>query len=240
MSARAAAAYHQYAPLGQFRPWALLRLPDTLSPNPFRLAYPTLICASYEYTFLYDVRTGSLEQKFNLRLRRPFENALDVDSGNEVLRIPVDATAWCSQSVYDTFSIAGDRLITPIPVHPKADFERICRGETTLEQAALVLDLPNGLCLHLAFKHGRVCVANMHGHFIFTFGSDLSVKAMSLGWTGSVELTDCRIYFMLDERRRRDIPLFEDNKSEVSNCPQSPVLVNRRAGFKISFVVTSN
>ncbi|KAF8271814.1 hypothetical protein EI94DRAFT_1827289 [Lactarius quietus] len=330
MSARAAAVYHQYAPLGQFRPWALLRLPDFQPQNLFRLAYPTLICVGYEHTFLYDVRTGSLEQQFTsacgipcdhprygrkralrARLRAHVVHVISRESGSVVLRIP---------------------FYYPVPVHPKVDeyrcqdliaarvsrdgcelvvlsserrlvfvrdFERVCRGETTLEQAALVLGIPNGLCLQLVFKHGRVYVATVQGHYIFTFGSDRSVKAVyvrsnnstmpriRLGWTGCMMVTDRRIYFMTDERRRRDIPLFEDiensrelpppipptsagdfeerprvaeehceyvgcidfslmpgecdeERPEVANCPQSPVLVHRRAGLKISFVVTSN
>ncbi|KAF8261627.1 hypothetical protein EI94DRAFT_1833216 [Lactarius quietus] len=281
---RATAVYHQYAPLGQFRPWALLRLPNSQPPNlfRFRLAYPTLICAIYEHTFLYDVRTGSLEQQFNLLLY-PFAIVCDVDvneryaivceshvvhvisreSGRVVLRIPVNATAWCSQSVDDT-SIS---FIAPVPVHPKVDeyhcrdllaarvsrdgcdlvvlsserrllfvrdFERICRGETTLEQAALVLGIPNRLCLQLVFKHGRVYMATIQGHYIFTFGSDLFVKAVYVrsvnsttprtrpGWTGNMVVTDSRIYFMSDERRRRDIPLFEDEENSQELPPPIP------------------
>jgi len=166
MSARATAVYHQYAPLGQFRPWALLRLPNSQPPNlfRFRLAYPTLICAVYGHTFLYDVRTGSLEQQFNLLLY-PFAIVCDVDvneryaivceshvvhvisreSGRVVLRIPVNATAWCSQSVDDTSSIS---FIAPVPVHPKVD-EYHCRDllAGVLTHALL---FTQGLCIHIS------------------------------------------------------------------------------------------
>src|ERR1700761_6257793 len=40
----AATMYHQYAPRGQFRPWALLAYPQLT--RAYRLSYPTLICAS--------------------------------------------------------------------------------------------------------------------------------------------------------------------------------------------------
>jgi len=114
------------------------------------------------------------------------------------------------------------------------DFERICRGETTLEQAALVLGIPNRLCLQLVFKHGRVYMATIQGHYIFTFGSDLFVKAVYVrsvnsttprtrpGWTGNMVVTDGRIYFMSDERRRRDIPLFEDEENSQELPPPIP------------------
>ncbi|KAH9174794.1 hypothetical protein EDB89DRAFT_473376 [Lactarius sanguifluus] len=49
-SACAATVYHQYAPRGQFRPWALLALPGFTTM--YRLAYPTLICANSRHAFL--------------------------------------------------------------------------------------------------------------------------------------------------------------------------------------------
>ncbi|KAF8271201.1 hypothetical protein EI94DRAFT_618017 [Lactarius quietus] len=79
MSARAAAMYHQYAPLGQFRPWAFAAAsPDPL-PKPISTQVPHAHMHKLRDTFLYDVRTGSLEQKFNLRLRQTYESACDVD-----------------------------------------------------------------------------------------------------------------------------------------------------------------
>ena len=42
------------------------------------------------------------------------------------------------------------------------DFERICRGETSLETSGPVLHLPGqAKCFYLAFEHGRVCVATV-------------------------------------------------------------------------------
>jgi len=76
------------------------------------------------------------------------------------------------------------------------DFERICCGETTFEQAVLVLAFqPVYRCYYLAFEHGRVCVATVRisqarlviflinfslqfkGLYIFTFGPNTLVKA---------------------------------------------------------------
>ncbi|KAF8261626.1 hypothetical protein EI94DRAFT_1745545 [Lactarius quietus] len=281
ISARAAAMYHQYAPLGQFRPWALLRLPEFT--EVYRLVYPTLICANFEHAFLHDVRTGSLVQVINTGLRticnvdvnerhafvceEDVVHVFSLENGSEVLCIPAEAIVRCSQRVEDPYLISGDWFIKPLSVSSEVDefslpkftaarvsrdgrdlvvlsgerrlvfiqdFERIYRGEITLEQAALVLGIPNGSCFYLAFEHGRVCVATVQGHYIFTFGSDRSVKAVyvrsinstmpriRLGWTSSVELTDGRIYFMLDERRRRDIPLFKDEENSQELPPPIP------------------
>ncbi|KAF8271009.1 hypothetical protein EI94DRAFT_653474 [Lactarius quietus] len=45
------------------------------------------------------------------------------------------------------------------------DFERICRGETTFEQAGLVLGIqPEAMCYDLGFEHGRICVATVVFH----------------------------------------------------------------------------
>ena len=42
------------------------------------------------------------------------------------------------------------------------DFERICRGETSLEQAGLSLSIrAQDGCCYLGFEHGRVCVATV-------------------------------------------------------------------------------
>ena len=138
MSARAAAVYHQYAPLGQFRPWALLWPPEYV--YGCRLTYPTFICTCYEHSYLYDVLTGSHVRKIELRLLDPLRSVCDVDvseryalvceshevrvisrESGSVLRIRVDVTVWCSQCVEDSFSVVEhtSRLITPIPVHPK-------------------------------------------------------------------------------------------------------------------------
>ncbi len=135
------------------------------------------------------------------------------------------------------------------------DFERICRGETSLEQAGLILDIPpQDICCYLGFEHGRVCVATvrisrsplviahvhvglkMQGLYIFTFGPDLSVKAVFVRPSENasersypiscMQLTDRHIYFMWeDARRRQDIPLFEDaeNAQELPS-PITPTL----------------
>ncbi|KAF8268349.1 hypothetical protein EI94DRAFT_1800582 [Lactarius quietus] len=86
------------------------------------------------------------------------------------------------------------------------DFERICRGQTTFERAGVVLGLrPEEICYDPAFENGRVCVATVQGLYLFTFGPVLSVKAMFVrpsndpsaitSRTGSMQLTDDRIYF---------------------------------------------
>lgn len=133
MSAHAAAQYRHYAPYGHFRAWALLRLPK--SEYTFRLAYPTLICASVDraFLYLYDVRTGSLMQTIDIHLVElcsidingryafvcePDEvHVFSLESSIEVLRIhPRDIR--CSQRVEDPFLVSRDRFITPLSVIP--------------------------------------------------------------------------------------------------------------------------
>ncbi|KAH9059605.1 hypothetical protein EDB87DRAFT_770044 [Lactarius vividus] len=288
VSTRAEELYHQYAPLGQFRPWALLRFPEFVWEH--RLAYPTLLCASKEHAFLHDVRTGSLVQTIDLQyhdiyagdvnerhvfFRRP--DAVYVfsrENGSEVLCIPVDTGIQTSQRVEDPFLVSGDWFTTPLSVYsnvlhesrplPKftavrvsrdgrdlvilsgkrrvvfiRDFERICRGETSLEQAGLVLSIrPEDTCHYLDFEHGHVCVATMQGLYIFTFDLDRSTRAAfvrpfenpsdrsSSYPISCVQLTERRLYFSWEnERRRQDIPLFEDpeNVQELSR-PITPPL----------------
>ncbi|KAH9047901.1 hypothetical protein EDB84DRAFT_1434624 [Lactarius hengduanensis] len=231
-SACAATVYHQYAPRGQFRPWAVLALPSFTIM--YRLAYPTLIFANSRHAFLYDLRTGSLPHAVHVFSR---------ESGNEVLEIPADATIRCTLLVHGPTS---DTFIKPISVSSKGDqsrarfaaahvsrdgrdlvvlshkrrvvfiqdFERICRGETSLERGGLSLSIRSkGACCYLGFEHGRVCVATMQGLYIFTFGPDLSAKAVSHA-ISCVQLTDRHIYFTWDDaRRRQDIPLFEDTEN---------------------------
>ncbi|KAI9444180.1 hypothetical protein H4582DRAFT_2071751 [Lactarius indigo] len=287
VSARAAMVYHQYAPRGQFWPWALLAFPEA-TPT-YRLAYPTLICASYDHAFLHDVRTGFLVQTIDIGSGLQILSYVDVDeryafvceldavrvfsreSGNEVLQIPADAPVQCNQLVEDPFLMSGNSFITPlsvslnedyscprfIAVHVSRDgrdlvvlsdrgrhgvvfirdFERICRGETSLEQAGLVLSIPPHTCCYLGFEHGRVCVATVQGLYIFTFGPDLSPKAVfvqpynyksrRLRFISCMQLTDRRIYFMWENaRRRQGIPLFEDegNAQELPP-PITPTLI---------------
>jgi hypothetical protein len=139
VSADVAGLYHHYAPRGQFRPWALLRLDEFVSK--YRVAYPTLVCASMDHIFLYDVRTGSLVQTINICLqsigsvdlneRHAFvceTNVVHVflrESGIEVLRIPARAALWYSQHVEDPFLISGDWFTTPLSVTPEVD-EFLC------------------------------------------------------------------------------------------------------------------
>jgi hypothetical protein len=137
VSAHAATVYRHYAPRGHFRAWALLRPPQ--SWYMYRLAYPTIICASYDHVFLYDVRTGSLLQTINVHLqalrcvdvneRYAFVCEPDVvhifslESGIKVMLVPVDATLQCSQRqrVKDPYLLPGDWFITPLSVAPKVD-----------------------------------------------------------------------------------------------------------------------
>ncbi|KAH9000897.1 hypothetical protein EDB86DRAFT_3133123 [Lactarius hatsudake] len=134
-SAYAATVYHQYAPRGQFRPWAVLALPSFTTM--YRLAYPTLICANSRHAFLYDVRTGSLVQTIDIHIQSICY--IDVDethafvcepdavhvfsreSGNQVLEIPADATVRCNLLVEGPIS---DKFITPLSVSPKRDKSR--------------------------------------------------------------------------------------------------------------------
>jgi hypothetical protein len=135
VSARAAEVYHHYAPRGHFRPWALLTPGFTF--NVYQLRYPTLICAGVQHTSFYDVRTGSLVQTIDVRLRElrdidvnerhAFVCEADVvrvfsrESGSEVLRIPADATVRCSQHVENPDFVPGDWFITPLSVSLKVD-----------------------------------------------------------------------------------------------------------------------
>ena len=111
LSARAAEVYQ---PHGHFRPWALLRS-DEFKGRVCRLAYPTLISANYRYDSLHDVRTGSLVQTFDVRIRychsvdvnerhafvceRDVVHVFSRESGSEVLRIPTDAAVRYCQLV---------------------------------------------------------------------------------------------------------------------------------------------
>ncbi|KAF8268347.1 hypothetical protein EI94DRAFT_1188757 [Lactarius quietus] len=178
------------------------------------------------------------------------------EDGGEILRISADATVRCSQLVEDLpldkfitplsvsrkvdksrprfmaahvsrdgrdlVILSGRRRVVFI-----RDFERICRGETSLERAGLSLSMGSqDQCCYLGFEHGRVCVATMQGFYIFTFGPDLSAKAAFVRPSkepsadshpiSCMQLTDRRIYFTWeDARRREDIPLFEDTEQEL-------------------------
>jgi len=123
------------------------------------------------------------------------------------------------------------------------DFEQICEGETTFEQARTVLDLrPEDICYDLGFDHGRICVATVHGLYIFTFGPDLSAKAAFVrpsndpsdrpSLKGCMQITDRRIYFTWeDSRGRQDIPLFEDAEN-ARELPPSTSFIGDLLAFE--------
>lgn len=131
-STRAAEVYHQYAPRGQFRPWALLAFPGLT--RAYRFAYPTLICVHYEQAFLTDVRTGSLVQTIDIHVeaisyvdvneRHAFVCELVAvhvysrENGSEVLCIPADSTIRCSQLVEDP---GFEKFTTVLSVSPKVE-----------------------------------------------------------------------------------------------------------------------
>ncbi|KAH9038563.1 hypothetical protein EDB85DRAFT_429957 [Lactarius pseudohatsudake] len=273
VSARAEELYHQYAPLGQFRPWALLRFPEFAWE--YRLAYPTLLCASDEHAFLHDVRTGSLLQTIELQYHDIYGG--DVNERHVFFCRPdavhvfsrESVSAWKIRSSYPGTGLPPLSLY-PYVVHEHRpitwfaavrvsrdgrdlvvlskdsrsimfirDFERICRGETSLKQAGLDLNIqPKDTCHYLDFEHGHVCVATVQGLYIFTFDPGCSARAAfvrpsknpsdrSLSYPIScVQLTERRIYFTWEgERHRQDIPLFEDveNAQELSR-PITPPL----------------
>ena len=71
------------------------------------------------------------------------------------------STAHVSRDSRDlVISTTGNRVVFI------RDFERICRGETSIEDAGQVLLLLEGYdgyddVYHIAFEHGRVCVATV-------------------------------------------------------------------------------
>jgi hypothetical protein len=125
--------YHEHAPRGQFRPWAKLSFPAFT--RAYRLAYPTLLCASSEWAFLHDVRTGALVQTIDLGL----ENICYVDvneryvfvcepealyvysrgdsnGGDEVLCIPLDVSF--SKVVGPSTVIDSEAFVSVLPLSP--------------------------------------------------------------------------------------------------------------------------
>ncbi|KAH9083554.1 hypothetical protein EDB83DRAFT_2547113 [Lactarius deliciosus] len=200
-SACAATEYHQYAPRGQFRPWAVLALPSFATM--YRLAYPTPIYTNSRHAFLYDVRTGSLVQTIDIHLQicyvdvneryllvhgptsDKFIKPLSVSSKGDQFRARF-AAAHVSRDGRDLVVLSHKRRVVFI-----RDFERICRGETSLEQG--------GLSLNIRSK-------DMRGLYIFTFGPDLSAKAVFVLPSKNVsagshaiscmQLTDRHIFYM--------------------------------------------
>jgi hypothetical protein len=125
--------YHRHAPRGHFRPWARLVFP--VETRAYRLVYPTLLCASSEWAFLHDVRTGALVQTIDLGLenicyvdvneRYVFvcePEALhvysrgDSDGGAEVLCIPLDVSF--SKVVSPSTVIDSDPFVSILPLSP--------------------------------------------------------------------------------------------------------------------------
>ncbi|KAH9038737.1 hypothetical protein EDB85DRAFT_2141626 [Lactarius pseudohatsudake] len=264
-SACAVTVYHQYAPRGQFRPWAVLALPSFTIM--YRLAYPTLIFANSRHAFLYDLRTGSLVQTIDIHLQICYvdvneryvfvcePHAVHVFS-RERQRGPGNTggrhhTAYSardqSRARFAAAHVSGDgRDLVVLSSHKRRvvfiqDFERICRGETSLERGGLSLSIRSkDVCCYLGFEHGRVCVATMQGLYIFTFGPDLSAKAVFVRPSNNVsasshaiscvQLTDRHIYFTWDDaRRRQDIPLFEDTENARELLPPIAPTLDRES-----------
>jgi len=116
------------------------------------------------------------------------------------------------------------------------DFERVCRGEITLLAAGQVLRLLPGdvLCFYLAFEHGRVCVATLHGLYIINVDASPSIDSAKVVLVrpyldsaprphhpiSCMQLTDRRVYFTWEDARHRDVPLFKDEEDVPE--PSSP------------------
>jgi hypothetical protein len=97
----------------------------------YRLAYPTLVSASYDHAYLHDVPTGSLVQIININALNIFYidvnerhvvvgepdvvHVLSRASGTEVLRIPYDIAM---RRVEPVGTISGDSFVTPLPLFP--------------------------------------------------------------------------------------------------------------------------
>jgi hypothetical protein len=127
--------HHRHAQRGHFRPWARLVFP--VLTRAYRLVYPTLLCASSEWAFLHDVRTGALVQTIDLGLenicyvdvneRYVFVCELealhvysrgDSDGGNEVLCIPLDVSFSESKVVGPSTAIDSEPFVSVLPLSP--------------------------------------------------------------------------------------------------------------------------
>jgi len=107
------------------------------------------------------------------------------------------------------------------------DFERICRGEMSLEAAGQVVRLKlRDKCYYLAFEHGRICVASLGGLYVFNVNRGTSIDSLKVvvvrpflnspaphHTISCMQLTDRRIYFTWDEENRRNVPLYKDDES---------------------------
>ncbi|KAH9974812.1 hypothetical protein BGW80DRAFT_158313 [Lactifluus volemus] len=122
------------------------------------------------------------------------------------------------------------------------DFERICRGETTLEDSGHVLCVrPEEICRYLGFEHGRVCVATLRGLYIFTLNSGPSVKAVFVRPyicptdeaedLTCMQLTDRRVYFTWQDMRHPIVTLYEDEENARELSP--PVMPPFHEPFRV-------
>ncbi|KAH9962255.1 hypothetical protein BC827DRAFT_1199936 [Russula dissimulans] len=161
---------------------------------------------------------------------RPFVEAVPLRTGTESDHPrPTFVAAHVSRDGRDLVVLTSKIRVLVI-----RDFERICRGEISLEDAGQIVRLsPRDKCHYLAFEHGRVCIASVGGLYIFTVDRDTSIDSLKvvlvrpfLGSTtpqhaiSCMQLTDRRIYFTWDEPNRRDLPLYEDDESAPE--PSSP------------------
>jgi hypothetical protein len=137
------ATTHHHGSRGHFRPWAKLSFPTIT--HAYRLAYPTLLCASTVHAFLHDVRTGLLVQTidFSPRLddicyvdvneRHAFicepealhvflrgEGAAPGGAAREVLRIPRDTLFSKVVGVSSSTPVDGDGdpFVSVLPLRP--------------------------------------------------------------------------------------------------------------------------
>jgi len=159
--------------------------------------------------------------------REPFVSVLPLQPGVDV-QPPIFVAAHVSRDGRDLAIMSATSDVFLI-----RDFERICRGEISLEASGPVLHLPGQTeCYYLAFEHGHVSVATSLGLFIIDVDRDqgdlndltkvLFVRPF-LGLIAALEhdiscmqLTDRRVYFTWDDiTRRLDIPLFKDEKIEL-------------------------
>ncbi|KAH9000891.1 hypothetical protein EDB86DRAFT_471386 [Lactarius hatsudake] len=211
-SARAVMVYHQYAPRGQFRPWALLTFPEATCA--YRLAYPTLICASDDHAFLHDVRTGSLVQTIGIDIRLLELSYVDVnerhafvseqdgvhvfsrESGSEVLQIPADVIVECSQLVEDPSFVPRDSFVTPLSVSPDVDHTR-----PGFVAAHVSRDGRDLVVLSDRRRKGGAC-SEHSTRAVFVRPTDYAVS-VRLRFISCMQLTDSHIYFMWQDARRR-------------------------------------
>lgn len=106
-----AEAYYGRNGLGVLRPWAFLRTPQVT--HVFRLVYPTLVAASNNTAYLWDIATGILEQTLpDLQMAQTGTESLgeiqcvDVNEQNVVL---------CGENEVHVIARAGGALVFRMP-----------------------------------------------------------------------------------------------------------------------------